>query len=141
MCNCSVVAISFLYLVCSDSCPQVVLNLFKSCNSLTYFSFQFQYERYVPIRSPVSVREWLAHLNLHQYTELFMDSGWDHVKFLKDMTVEDLNEIGIGNRDHQVRILHSILCMKDLVSGVYCGCRTASKLLASYRSCEVGFSM
>ena len=76
--------------------------------------FYVQYEMYVPMRSPASIEEWLTDLNLRQYMQMFIDAGWDHVKFIDGMTIEDLSDVGVTNKDHQTRILESIASLRSL---------------------------
>ncbi|XP_022254556.1 uncharacterized protein LOC106470250 isoform X3 [Limulus polyphemus] len=55
-----------------------------------------------------TVEEWLSHLRLSDYENLFLINGFDDIEFLGGNILEDqdLQEIGISNEEHRERILN-----------------------------------
>ena len=68
-----------------------------------------QYEdEYEVLDTPSSVRTWLQGLKLVQYTEAFIENGWDQVQFLGNMQRQDLRDIGVKDEQHLTKILQSL---------------------------------
>ena len=72
---------------------------------------------YEALDEPLTVGRWLQGLNLSQYAATFQESGWDHVKFLYNMSLQDLLDLRVTNEQHQARILQSIQSMKATHDG------------------------
>uniref|UniRef100_S4RLN7 SAM domain-containing protein n=1 Tax=Petromyzon marinus TaxID=7757 RepID=S4RLN7_PETMA len=50
---------------------------------------------WLPDYKPAELGEWLSMIGLSQYQRLLVESGYDSVEFITDITWEDLQEIGI----------------------------------------------
>ena len=49
---------------------------------------------------PKNVREWLQQINLPQYEQLLVDSGWDDLGYL-DFSNDDLIDAGVHSEEHR----------------------------------------
>lgn len=73
-----------------------------------------QEQFYVTLRCPESINQWLLDLGLPQYISDFLRQGWDDVRFITDLTPNDLTmHLKITNDEHQERILQSVKDMKQ----------------------------
>ncbi len=64
-----------------------------------------------PLRLPLSdpdwsVADWLFGIQLEQYTQAFLDNGYETVELCSNLTGTDLTAIGVSNRQHR-SILHT----------------------------------
>jgi hypothetical protein len=58
-----------------------------------------------PVPPYSSVQDLLAKNNLHHYTKLLLDNGYDNIKFLSDITSSDLTELGITDETEKTKLL------------------------------------
>ncbi|KAK1120399.1 Sterile alpha motif domain-containing protein 5 [Melipona bicolor] len=63
------------------------------------------------------VVEWLRSLHLGQYSESFIDNGYDDLEICKQIGDPDLDAIGVFNQTHRARLLQSV---KDAEGGGCC---------------------
>lgn len=42
-----------------------------------------------------NLAEWLSHLGLSQYYQVLVQNGYENIDFVSDISLEDLQEIGI----------------------------------------------
>nr|XP_032832083.1 caskin-1-like [Petromyzon marinus] len=59
----------------------------------------------LPTTKPATLREWLSQIGLGHYHAILADNGYDKVDFISEITLEDLQEIGITKLGHQKRLL------------------------------------
>ena len=59
------------------------------------------------------VSVWLKFLNIEEYTEQFIDNGYDDLETVKLMGKEDLKAIGIDNQKDEDMILHSVKILRE----------------------------
>ena len=59
------------------------------------------------------VSVWLRFLNIEEYTEQFIDNGYDDLETIKQMGEEDLKAIGIDNQKDKEMILFSVKILKE----------------------------
>ncbi|XP_059049679.1 uncharacterized protein LOC131844738 isoform X4 [Achroia grisella] len=59
------------------------------------------------------VVEWLRSLHLGQYSESFIDNGYDDLEICKQVGEPDLDAIGVLNPTHRQRLLHSIRSLRE----------------------------
>ena len=57
------------------------------------------------------VSVWLRFLNIEEYTEQFIDNGYDDLETVKLIGEEDLKAIGI-HKDEEM-ILHSVMILRE----------------------------
>ena len=60
-----------------------------------------------------AVRDWLKHLALDEYSESFIDNGYDDLETVKQIQREDLEAIGVMRKDHQNYLLASVKVLKE----------------------------
>jgi class 3 adenylate cyclase/pimeloyl-ACP methyl ester carboxylesterase len=61
----------------------------------------------------VDIASWLRELGLHQYVQTFRSNDID-VKLLRQLTAEDLKEIGVASVGHRRRLLDAIASLPDV---------------------------
>ncbi len=54
------------------------------------------------------VQDWLRSLNLVQYTQAFLDNGYDDLEICKQIGTADLDAIGVLHTDHRNDILDAV---------------------------------
>lgn len=54
------------------------------------------------------VEEWLRSLNLPQYTQAFIDNGYDDLEICKQIGVEDLDAIGVVDEGERALLLQAV---------------------------------
>ncbi|XP_013171422.1 PREDICTED: uncharacterized protein LOC106120575 isoform X6 [Papilio xuthus] len=59
------------------------------------------------------VVEWLRSLHLGQYSESFIDNGYDDLEICKQVGEPDLDAIGVLNPAHRQRLLHSVRSLRE----------------------------
>ena len=59
------------------------------------------------------VRVWLRFLNIEEYTEQFIENGYDDLETVKLMGEEDLKAIGIDNQKDEEMILLSVKILRE----------------------------
>ena len=63
------------------------------------------------------VKDWLCDLvKLPQYFDLFIENGYDDLETLSDLTMEELEHIGIEKRGHRKKILKHAMILRDDVT-------------------------
>lgn len=66
-----------------------------------------------------TVEDWLRSLGLIQYTQAFLDNGYDELDICKEMGEEDLDAIGVKNTRDRVDILSAVNRLKQSGTAVY----------------------
>ncbi|KAI4481174.1 hypothetical protein M0804_009800 [Polistes exclamans] len=59
------------------------------------------------------VVEWLRSLHLGQYSESFIDNGYDDLEICKQIGDPDLDAIGVLNLTHRSRLLQSVKTLRE----------------------------
>ncbi|KOX75436.1 Sterile alpha motif domain-containing protein 5 [Melipona quadrifasciata] len=59
------------------------------------------------------VVEWLRSLHLGQYSESFIDNGYDDLEICKQIGDPDLDAIGVFNQTHRARLLQSVKTLRE----------------------------
>lgn len=59
------------------------------------------------------VAEWLRSLHLGQYSESFIDNGYDDLEICKQVGDPDLDAIGVFNPVHRSRLLQSVRTLRE----------------------------
>ncbi|XP_025162322.1 SAM and SH3 domain-containing protein 1 isoform X2 [Harpegnathos saltator] len=59
------------------------------------------------------VVEWLRSLPLGQYSESFIDNGYDDLEICKQIGDPDLDAIGVFNQTHRARLLQSVKTLRE----------------------------
>lgn len=59
------------------------------------------------------VTEWLKSLRLGQYSESFIDNGYDDLEICKQIGDPDLDAIGVFNPAHRARLLQSVRTLRE----------------------------
>ncbi|XP_030756991.1 uncharacterized protein LOC115882873 isoform X2 [Sitophilus oryzae] len=59
------------------------------------------------------VTEWLKSLRLGQYSESFIDNGYDDLEICKQIGDPDLDAIGVFNPSHRARLLQSVRTLRE----------------------------
>ncbi|XP_043504147.1 SAM and SH3 domain-containing protein 1-like isoform X2 [Polistes fuscatus] len=59
------------------------------------------------------VVEWLRSLHLGQYSESFIDNGYDDLEICKQIGDPDLDAIGVLNLTHRARLLQSVKTLRE----------------------------
>lgn len=65
------------------------------------------------------MEDWLRSLGLIQYTQAFLDNGYDELDICKEIGEEDLDAIGVNNIKDRVDILSAVLRLKQSGTAVY----------------------
>ncbi|XP_041830483.1 caskin-2-like isoform X2 [Melanotaenia boesemani] len=69
---------------------------------------------WLPDYIPVDMGEWLSVIGLSQYQKRLCDNGYDSITIVKDITWEDLQEIGITKLGHQKKLMLAVKRLCDL---------------------------
>lgn len=69
-------------------------------------------EREMTMASNIVV-EWLRSLHLGQYSESFIDNGYDDLEICKQIGDPDLDAIGVFNQKHRARLLQSVKTLRE----------------------------
>ena len=59
------------------------------------------------------IRMWLRFLDVEEYTDSFIDNGYDDLETIKLIEREDLEAIGVIKQDHQDYLLASVKVLKE----------------------------
>ncbi|XP_071387573.1 caskin-1 [Centroberyx affinis] len=66
---------------------------------------------------PANLAEWLSHLGLSQYYQVLVQNGYENIDFISDISLEDLQEIGISKLGHQKKLMLGVRRLKELQRG------------------------
>ncbi|KAM7371256.1 hypothetical protein PAMP_010743 [Pampus punctatissimus] len=69
---------------------------------------------WLPDYIPSDLGEWLSVIGLPQYHKRLCDNGYDSITIVKDITWEDLQEIGITKLGHQKKLMLAVKRLCDL---------------------------
>ncbi|KAM9715992.1 caskin-2 isoform 1-T2 [Menidia menidia] len=69
---------------------------------------------WLPDYIPSNLGEWLSVIGLPQYQKRLCDNGYDSIAIIKDITWEDLQEIGITKLGHQKKLMLAVKRLCDL---------------------------
>ncbi|XP_067344136.1 caskin-2-like isoform X3 [Channa argus] len=69
---------------------------------------------WLPDYIPLDLGEWLSVIGLPQYQKRLCDNGYDSIMIVKDITWEDLQEIGITKLGHQKKLMLAVKRLCDL---------------------------
>lgn len=69
---------------------------------------------WLPDYIPSELGEWLSVIGLPQYHKRLCDNGYDSITIVKDITWEDLQEIGITKLGHQKKLMLAVKRLCDL---------------------------
>ncbi|XP_034425786.1 caskin-2-like isoform X2 [Hippoglossus hippoglossus] len=69
---------------------------------------------WLPDYIPSDLGEWLSVIGLPQYQKRLCDNGYDSITIVKDITWEDLQEIGITKLGHQKKLMLAVKRLSDL---------------------------
>ncbi|CAJ1080529.1 LOW QUALITY PROTEIN: caskin-2-like [Xyrichtys novacula] len=69
---------------------------------------------WLPDYIPADLGEWLSVIGLPQYQKRLCDNGYDSITIVKDITWEDLQEIGITKLGHQKKLMLAVKRLCDL---------------------------
>ncbi|XP_023189306.1 caskin-1-like isoform X3 [Xiphophorus maculatus] len=66
---------------------------------------------------PANLADWLSHLGLSQYYQVLVQNGYENIDFVSDISLEDLQEIGIAKLGHQKKLMLGVKKLKELQGG------------------------
>uniref|UniRef100_A0A8K9UDC5 Caskin-2-like n=1 Tax=Oncorhynchus mykiss TaxID=8022 RepID=A0A8K9UDC5_ONCMY len=69
---------------------------------------------WLPDYTPSELSEWLSAIGLPQYQKRLCENGYDTISIVKDITWEDLSEIGITKLGHQKKLMLAVKRLCDL---------------------------
>ncbi|XP_042181922.1 caskin-2-like isoform X3 [Oncorhynchus tshawytscha] len=69
---------------------------------------------WLPDYIPSELSEWLSAIGLPQYQKRLCENGYDTISIIKDITWEDLSEIGITKLGHQKKLMLAVKRLCDL---------------------------
>ncbi|XP_056152805.1 caskin-2-like [Lampris incognitus] len=69
---------------------------------------------WLPDYIPCDLGEWLSVIGLPQYQKRLCENGYDSISIVKDITWEDLQEIGITKLGHQKKLMLAVKRLCDL---------------------------
>ncbi|CAK6970680.1 caskin-2-like [Scomber scombrus] len=69
---------------------------------------------WLPDYIPADLGEWLSVIGLPQYHKRLCENGYDSITIVKDITWEDLQEIGITKLGHQKKLMLAVKRLSDL---------------------------
>ncbi|XP_069564866.1 caskin-2-like [Brachyistius frenatus] len=69
---------------------------------------------WLPDHIPLDLGEWLSMIGLPQYQKTLCENGYDSITIVKDITWEDLQEIGITKLGHQKKLMLAVKRLCDL---------------------------
>ncbi|XP_024115253.1 caskin-2 isoform X1 [Oryzias melastigma] len=72
---------------------------------------------WLPDHKPANLAEWLSHLGLSQYYQVLVQNGYENIDFVSDISLEDLQEIGITKLGHQKKMMLGVKRLKGLQRG------------------------
>ncbi|XP_026993735.2 caskin-1 isoform X2 [Tachysurus fulvidraco] len=68
---------------------------------------------WIPKEKPTNLADWLSLIGLSQYYQTLVQNGYDNMDFVSDITLEDLQEIGITKLGHQKKLMLAVNCLGD----------------------------
>ncbi|XP_044047524.1 caskin-1 isoform X7 [Siniperca chuatsi] len=72
---------------------------------------------WLPNHKPANLADWLSHLGLSQYYQVLVQNGYENIDFISDISLEDLQEIGITKLGHQKKLMLGVKRLKELQRG------------------------
>ncbi|XP_056221704.1 caskin-2-like isoform X2 [Seriola aureovittata] len=84
---------------------------------------------WLPDYIPSALGEWLSVIGLPQYQKRLCENGYDSITIVKDITWEDLQEIGITKLGHQKKLMLAVKRLCDLQRSCNHGDRTGGGTL------------
>ncbi|KAM8878737.1 uncharacterized protein AB9W97_014459 isoform 7-T7 [Spinachia spinachia] len=72
---------------------------------------------WLPDHKPANLADWLSHLGLSQYYQVLVQNGYENIDFVSDISLEDLQEIGITKLGHQKKLMLGVKRLKELQRG------------------------
>ncbi|XP_047434704.1 caskin-2-like isoform X6 [Mugil cephalus] len=69
---------------------------------------------WLPDHKPANLADWLSHLGLSQYYQVLVQNGYENIDFVSDISLEDLQEIGITKLGHQKKMMLGVKRLKEL---------------------------
>ncbi|KAL6094716.1 caskin2 [Pungitius sinensis] len=69
---------------------------------------------WLPAFTPADLGEWLSGIGLSQYQKRLCENGYDSITIVRDITWEDLQEIGITKLGHQKKLMLAVKRLCDL---------------------------
>lgn len=69
---------------------------------------------WLPEYIPSDLGEWLSAIGLPQYLKKLSENGYDSISIVKDLTWEDLQEIGITKLGHQKKLMLAVKKLCDI---------------------------
>uniref|UniRef100_A0A8C4SMH2 Caskin-2-like n=1 Tax=Erpetoichthys calabaricus TaxID=27687 RepID=A0A8C4SMH2_ERPCA len=69
---------------------------------------------WLPDYIPADLVEWLSAIGLSQYHKTFCENGYDSINIIRDVTWEDLQEIGIVKLGYQKKIMLAVKKLNDI---------------------------
>ncbi|XP_058261834.1 caskin-2 isoform X2 [Hemibagrus wyckioides] len=69
---------------------------------------------WLPDYIPADIGEWLSTIGLSQYQKRLAENGYDSVNIVRDITWEDLQEIGINKLGHQKKMMLAVKKLCDV---------------------------
>ncbi|XP_069022711.1 caskin-1 isoform X4 [Embiotoca jacksoni] len=69
---------------------------------------------WLPDHKPANLGDWLSHLGLSQYYQVLVQNGYENIDFISDISLEDLQEIGITKLGHQKKMMLGVKRLKEL---------------------------
>ncbi|KAM8877141.1 caskin-2 isoform 2-T2 [Synchiropus picturatus] len=69
---------------------------------------------WVPDYVPGELAEWLSVIGLPQYERQLRENGYDSISIVRDITWEDLQEIGITKLGHQKKLMIAVKKLNDI---------------------------
>ncbi|XP_077574714.1 caskin-1-like isoform X2 [Stigmatopora nigra] len=73
---------------------------------------------WLPERKPANLSDFLSHLGLSQYYQVLVQNGYENIDFISDISLEDLQEIGISKLGHQKKLMLGVRRLKDIQRGL-----------------------
>ena len=59
------------------------------------------------------VRTWLRFLHVEQYSDSFIENGYDDMETVKLIDIEDLEAIGVRRHDHKRYLLDNVKMLRE----------------------------
>ncbi|XP_029001073.1 caskin-1 isoform X4 [Betta splendens] len=72
---------------------------------------------WLPEHKPANLADWLSHLGLSQYYQVLVQNGYENIDFISDISLEDLQEIGITKLGHQKKLMLGVRRLKEIQRG------------------------
>ncbi|KAF5892827.1 caskin-2-like isoform X2, partial [Clarias magur] len=69
---------------------------------------------WLPDYIPADIGEWLGTIGLSQYQKRLAENGYDSINIVRDITWEDLQEIGINKLGHQKKMMLAVKKLCDV---------------------------